>query len=251
MPFLTWLAVLPALAAPDAPFTRAGETPSARRYAKVAGDGPVWAAYRNAKGSFEAWVFRDGTVEHYVRWDGRRPAEARRFGPTGLPFTSTRYQDGAPAEVVVHGVADVPVAVGDWQAHDAGVLTVRAPAPPVASDGVYVWQWPDATVTVRSLEGFVDVWSDTFRDGLFDTCGCTPLDRAAAWLDGRPAARYLVRIPDAGRVVLGEVWAVPQPRATVLLAYTGVSTDPDAADDPAASLAKGRAFVSLAAWEGR
>ncbi len=85
-----------------------------------------------------------------------------------------------------------------------------------------------------------DVYGDAFRDGLLAGCGCLVLDRASAWIDARPGARYRLLVPGSEPPDAVDVWAVPLPDGLWLASYRVT-----APQDPDAALSPGRALVAL------
>jgi hypothetical protein len=256
-----WWCVAIALAnpaTPDPAFYRHGDALTSRRYTKISeGAGPAKARLRNGDGEFLAWVFRDGVVEHYERYQRQRLVESGTFDAHGERVATVKYAGGAPAQVVVAGADAQPLAVTGWVEHrvvapppegsrHGTALVLRVPAPPdtdpaawTVAEGVFRAGWGPAG----------DVWSDGFRTGLGAGCGCTVVDRATTWVGGREGVRYLVEIP--GSPSIGEVWAVPVPGGTVVASFTAPLPDPDpfATGAIATPLAAGRAIVAIARWE--
>jgi hypothetical protein len=243
-----WLLLAAALAAPDAPLVRE-EAPikSSQRYMKVDLGPPAIARWRNSKGTYEVWAFRDGQVEHFRRWDGRKLAEERFFDAVGDAFVTVAWAEGAPTEVTVHGLGgDRVVDTKTWTDTALPGLTLRAPSPELGADG---------TLAARTSEGVfraaigpeADVRSDAFRDGLAETCGCRVVDRATAFVDGRTGVRYLVELPDPDAPAVGEIWAVPVPAGTLVATWTAAA--PASPAELSMRLATGRAILALAHWE--
>lgn len=247
-----WIALIAAfaLASPDRPFPRQGETVRVRQYAKVEGEPPI-ARWRNKAGAFEAWTFPDGTVEHYRRYDKRVLVEERLFDATGGPLATITYEAETPVEVVVHGRSDRAVPARGWEPYLYEGAVLRVPGEPVVeADGASAWAIGAGALRLRTLDDAADVWSDDFRAGVGEACGCVLLDRTTAFVQGVAGARYLVRLPDPDRPLLGELWAFPHRGRTLLIAFLApAGPDPVGVDDPALRLAEGRAIVSLVSWE--
>jgi hypothetical protein len=238
-----------AFAIPDAPFPRHGEDLVVKRYSRVDGDGPLRPRTRNANGPIEAWTFPDGTIEHYARYERRTLIAEHRFDATGQPLTTTRFVEGAPIEVDVHGAATTTVPVGSFSEHHLGGAALRAPGAPVTTGDVSVWASDEGWFRMRWLPASSDVFTDAFRDGLAAECACTLLDRTTAWIDGRPGVRYLVRMPDRDRPLEGEVWAVPTDGVTLLVSFLARHADGADRGDLSARMALGRAIVSMLRFE--
>ncbi len=224
-----WILLLgpAAMAAPDQPFPRAGERLRVRTYAEVRGDGPVRAHIRRRGGPVLAWTWPDGMVEHYERREDGLLTEARHYDAAGTLLSTVRFVDDKPASALI-GTVDVDVS--GWVTAQLGGATLRVP-----SDGSQ-WAGDGWLVTASLFAESADVFSDEVREALADQCGCVLLDRVTRWIDGVPAAKYRVLLPDVGEARHGEVWALPVDGGVLVLASTGQ-------DD--ARLATGRAITAL------
>jgi hypothetical protein len=254
-------------ASPDAAFFRRDDALAARRYAKISeGHGPAHARGRGG-GDYQTWTFRDGVVERYQRFKGSRLIETGDFDAYGQRVATVTYGAAVPAQVVVAGHQPHPVDVSSWVEHKlaapaapgarhGSTLLLRVPAAPDGSPaegappGPAVWTLPEG-IFRASMAPEADVFSDSFRDGLLAGCGCTVVDRSTAWIGGRVGARYLLDVPDAGAMRVGEVWAVPFPGGTLVAGFSAprADADPLGTSDLGAPLAVGRAIVAMARWE--
>lgn len=245
---MLWLFAAIALAAPDEDFLHTADVPKTARYLKVDG-APPRARLKNTKGEYEAWVWRDGRLFRYRKWDGRTLVEDARFDAVGDRFATLRYVDGAVAEVVVHGRTDMSVPIAAWHERALGAVTLTLPPVEHRADGS-LEAWPADGGDWRAVWAPVgDPFAESFRDGLFATCACEIVDRYTVFADGRAGAGYLVRIPGPDAPRLGEVDAFADPSGTLVLAYTApTSLAPVGVDDPAVRLAPGRAIVALVRW---
>ncbi len=243
-----WLFAAIATAAPDEDFLRVADTPKVARYLKVDGS-PARARLKNAKGPYEVWVWRDGRLARYKRWDGKKLLEDARFDAVGDPVATLRYADGVVTEVVVRGRTDANVSIAAWKERAFGAATLVLPPLEHHADGS-IEAWPVEGGDWRAVWAPVgDPFSETFRDGLVATCACEVVDRYTVFADGRAGAGYLVRVPGPDAPRLGEVEAFADVSGTLVLAYTApTGFDPVGVDDPAVRLAPGRAIVALLRW---
>lgn len=243
-----WLLASIAAAAPDEDFLHVADAPKTARYLKVDGT-PPRARLKSAQGPYEAWVWRDGRLARYNRWDGKTLVEDARFDAVGDPVATLRYADGAVTEVVVHGRTDASVPVAAWQSRPLGAATLVLPPVEHHADGS-IEAWPVDGGDWRATWAPVgDPFSEAFHDGLYATCACAIVDRYTVFADGRAGAGYLVRVPGPAGARLGEVEAFPDATGTLVLAYTAPTTsEPVGVDDPAVRLAPGRAIVALLRW---
>ena len=215
---MLWLFEAIATAAPDGDFLHTADVPKTARYLKVDGT-PPRARLKNAKGPYEAWVWRDGRLARYKRWDGRKLLEDARFDAVGDPVATLRFAEGAVTDVVVHGRTDVTVAIAGWSERAFGAATLTLPALEHHGDGsIEAWPADGDWHAVWAPVG--DPFSETFRDGLFATCACDVVDRFTVFADGRAGAGYLVRMPGLDVPRLGEVDVFADPSGTLVLAYT-------------------------------
>ncbi len=227
-----------ASAAPDQPFPRLEERIRDRSYGEVRGEGPVYGRYRRRSGPIHGWTWPDGVVEHYERLEDGRLVEVRRFGPSGKPLSAVVF--GAQGTPVSVKIGDNDVDVSGWGVRTVAGVTLMAPGVPETVDGAVTWSAEGWSVTALAFAEAADPFSDAFRDALASHCGCTLLDRTTTWLDGRPAARYQVRLPDAGVPQVGELWAVQSAEQLLLLASVA---------DNRETLVTGRAVAALLDWK--
>jgi hypothetical protein len=231
-----------ASAAPDVDFLHTSDSPKSARYLKVDGQ-PARARLKNAKGPFEAWVWRDGRLARYRLWDGRTLVEEVRFDAVGDRWATLRIADGAVSTVVVHGRTDTEVDVSRWATFRYGAASVRLPE--VQHDGDALASWPGDGAFRATWGPTGDPYSDAYRDGLVATCACEVVDRYTVFADGQAGAAYLVRMPGVATPRLAEVVAFPRPEGTLLIAFSApTGFDPPGVDDPAARLAMGRAVLA-------
>lgn len=227
-----------ALASPEQPFPRIDERIRDRRYAEISGDGPAYGRYRRRSGPIHAWTWTDGIVEHYERLEGGRVVEVRRYSASGQQMSAVVFAaSGAPATVHVGGA---PLDVSGWGVRTVAGVTITAPGEPEVQGQAITWGGDDWRLTALPFPEAADPFSDAFRDALASHCGCTLLDRTTTWLDGRPAARYQVRLPDPDGAKVGELWAVNSADHTVLLASVASNRE---------TLGTGRAVAALLDWK--
>lgn len=240
-----------ALAGPESPFARRGETPQPRRYERWEADPPARVGGRSAAGAIEAWTFRDGVVEH-ARFEDPRTRllmESRSFNDRGEPLVTARFREGRPWDAVIHGIGDHTVSIADWIPQRLDGAVVLGPPGAVVADGLTAWPTPKGTFYAQ-VSGPADVTSDLFRDGLATTCGCALVDRSTAYIDGKPGVHYLARIPDGTTALVAEIWAVPFQGGTLYANFVAPQAGPEfPGPDLAESLAYGRAMVHLIQWE--
>ena len=231
-------------AGPDAPFARIGDEIKVRRYDRVTKVPPIRARWRRRSGTVEAWVFPDGVVEHFRRYKRRKVVSEHRFDSAGAPLTSVALGDNGPTEVMVHGPDDQAIEVSGWVSHELAERVFLLPVPPSeTNDNGASWTLEDGTFTVEQVES-ANPFDDTFRDDLVATCGCRLIDRATAFIDGRPAARYRFRLPDVNAPEEGHLWALPvsaEQGAPLLLMLWRTQVGPN----PESNLALGRAMIAL------
>lgn len=226
------------MASPEQPFPRIDERIRDRRYADISGDGPAYGRYRRRSGPIHAWTWTDGVVEHYERLDGGRVVEARRYSASGQPMSTVLFAtSGAAASVEVGGT---PVDVSGWAAQTVAGVTLTAPGKPEAQGDAITWAGDGWRLTALPFPEAADPFSDSFRSALASHCGCTLLDRTTTWLDGRPAARYQIRLPDPDGAKVGELWAVRSAEHTLLLASVASNRE---------TLVTGRAVAALLDWK--
>lgn len=219
------------------PLDRAGEVPEVRHYAKLdtLPDGSVAGRWRRkADAEFEVWELPGGTVVRYRRKVRGRVVEDHLFDAAGGPLVTVTL-DPARATLATVPAREIDLSAFAPRPVPGGTLGLPADAVPREGGGVSlpvlggqleVWTEPAA-----------DVLSDAWRDGLLAACGCRALDRATAWIDGRPGVRYRLLLPGPAREAV-ELWAVPLPEATWLLAFRA-----PAGDDAVAAVLPARALL--------
>ncbi len=235
-----WLLLLTmtAHANPDRMLGRVGDRLRLSTYATVEGDGPAFARWRRSSGSIRAWTFNDRQIERFVRYDNRQPAEAAWFNIPGDRVATAVYEDGEPTTFTVTWPAMDPVDVSDWQSQTKAGLTF--PAPATGDDD----RWPqgDGEVSVAMvLPG--DPGEDAYRDALEVGCGCLVVDRNPAYIEGKSAVRFRLRLVHTGEPRFAETWVLPVEDSNLAFWAVWPESDPSA-------LAVMRAMVSLATWEG-
>jgi len=244
-------------ASPDAaiaPLAHAGETPRLRLYANVEEvDGRAHAKWRRKQDAeFHVDELEDGTIVRVQRMGRGAVVEDRRYDAGGgLLVTIFRKADGSPERAVVRSEPEQTVPLDGWTMQDVPGGRMAAPAPPV--------DIPGGSVRLGALDGELDVWmrptadplSDSFRAGIVAGCGCTVVERAVAWVDGRPGVRYRLLVPDTGPSDPVDLWAVPVP-AGLWLATFRAAADAGAAptDDRSSRLLAGRVLVALVDLDG-
>lgn len=250
-------AVAVAVAAADRPLVRADETTRAARYAKITPVGPARARNKGS-GAYQAWVWRDGVVEHYERYDRGKLVEARQFDGLGAPVATVTYTSGVATQVRVHaGATDAELDVASWtearlpSAAPLVRLTLPAAGKPLWPDGLEVPLAGGGELRVRVVPGPSEVASDAFREGLADRCACLLVDRTSAFVDGRAGVRYLAERRDVYHPAIGELWAVSTPSATLLVSFFVPGVSPEDLGGWARATAVGRAAMTLARWELR
>ena len=254
-----WIVVVvaAAVAAADRPLVRADETPRAARYAKITPVAPARARNKGG-GAYQAWVWRDGVVEHYQRFDRGKLVEARQFDGHGMPVATTTYTAGAPTAVTVHaGDTDAAFDVTAWTearlpaAAPVVRLVLPGPGDPLGLDGVEAALPGGGELRVRIVPGPTPVGSNAFREGLADRCACLLVDRTSAFVDGRFGVRYLAERRDVYHPAIGELWAVSTGDATLLVSFFVPGVAPEDLGGWARATAAGRAVMTLARWEPR
>lgn len=233
------LAMLPltALAGPDLPFVRLDEALYPRQYVRVVGDGPAWGRYRRKKGDVHAWLFPEGHIEHFHRFEGRERVETRRYTNIGKPLSTAHWSAGRPLDVTVR---DTTWTTDDWVLTELGPWTLFTPDPPSEQDGsVTRWRTEDWELAVQ-LQDKTDVFAEDFASELARTCGCRLTHRDVAWIDGTPAAEYHAVLPDPLQTFQVLAWAVPSGSRTLLMSFVW------AADAPPEVARLGTAVTSLA-----
>jgi len=233
----------------SAPLAHAGETPRQRLYAKVEEvDGRAVARWRRKQDAeFHVDELEDGTILRVRRIVRGTVVEDRRYDAGGrLLVIVFHAADGKPERAVVHSQPEQIVALDGWTLHELPGGRMAAPSPPV--------DIPGGSVRLEVLDGELDVWtgpaadplSEDFRNGIVAGCGCTVVERAVTWVDGRPGVRYRLLVPDTGPSDPVDLWAVPVPAGLWLATYRA-ATGPDAAhsDDPSSRLLAGRVLLAL------
>jgi hypothetical protein len=232
-----------------------------RYYRDVGGKGPAWGRDKRATGPVKAWIFPDGIIEHCEFWAKKRVTETRFYDALGHRWSTVAYGEGHPISVTVHEPFPATVDVSAWTERTTSGFTAwlppgRAgapvappdPAPPtdpaVPAAPTASWHSEDARVDMTLLPGTADPFSAEFREGLHASCGCLIEGWNTSWIDGRPGARFRVRLVDPDQPWLGEVWAVST--GTTLLVLSAVERE--SAPGSSAPLALGRAAASLVRW---
>jgi hypothetical protein len=237
------LVPLLALASPDRPLPRLGEALESRRYWTVEGDGPVRPKWRNRRGRVQAWTWPDGIIEHYIRYEKGVPVALHRFDAGGRPRTTTALEDGAPVRVTVHGLEDVEVEVGSWTEVRFEGVALRVPGPGRSTAEGLAWDLPHGRLAVRWIDAPAEALTDpAFAADLARACACDVQDRAATWLDSRPAVRFRAWVPHPDAPRTAELWAVPIADRVLLMGLTVAGQDLHAVDP---RLATGRAIAAL------
>ncbi|MBW1876993.1 MAG: hypothetical protein JRJ84_01390 [Deltaproteobacteria bacterium] len=233
-----WLLMPLAAAVPDGPLPRADEPLIERRFARVVGMGPAWGHLRRRSGPVRAWIFPDGVIEHAEIALGRHEQEVRRYDAAGHRLTTAHFLEGMPTEVVVHIPEEVRLKVDGWEAHTLPGATLRIP--PASADHHITWQ---------VVPGDGDPLSDDYRAGMLSECACLLESRATTWIDGRPGARYRVRLLDPDAPWTGEIWATRSAGSVLLLSALVPARADGAPAGGMAVLAVGGATAALARWE--
>jgi hypothetical protein len=156
-----------------------------------------------------------------------------RFDAAGQPWVVVRSGPDGPATVTMLSGGPVDVDVSTWTERAAwtGAL-LRAPV----GEGS-TWALPDGTLSWH-VDAAADPFSDEFGAGLVEGCGCIVVDRGTDWLDGKPAARWRLWLPQAEGAAQIELWSLPVNGGLATLAwFTPVDGD--------AALAPGRAAAAL------
>lgn len=227
------------------PLAHPGEVPEERFYAKLVPDGDrvrgQWRRQRN--GEFHVWELPDGTVVRWQRVADDGVVEDHLNDAAGYPLVTVLLGDAPRA--TVSAVPPVDVDLAGWVEHPVPGGTMRLPSAPSARAAGGV----EATALGGALEVWTeaadDVFADAFGQGLAAGCGCAVLDRATAWVGGRPGVRYRLAASPAEAI---DVWAVPVHEGTWVMAFRAPGTDPVAALLPARALVAG---VTLLPAEGR
>ncbi|MBT3217816.1 MAG: hypothetical protein HN348_01885 [Proteobacteria bacterium] len=238
-----WLLIWGAmtLANPDRPFPRLEDETQARRYDRVEGEGPLRPRWRRRDGRILAWTFRDGTIEHYERYEGRQVVEEHRFDAVGDPLSTIHFSENKPQKVVIHRFAEVDVS--SWQDHSLGGLQILTPTTPSVDGGRHTISLTNGTFIAEPVKGPADPFADDFARGLEETCRCLIVDRSTRWIDGRPSAHYHLYMPHPDVPQTGELWATSVNNMVMLLLW---STSQEASHKET-----GRAIVALARWENQ
>ena len=237
--------------AADVPLVHAGETPRHRLYAKVEEvKGRAQARWRRKQDAeFHVDELEDGTIVRVRRMAKGGIVEDRRYDAGGgLLVTIVYGADHLPERGVVHSQPEQTVPLDGWTVHALPGGRMAAPSPPV--------DIPGGSVRLEVLDGELDVWkgpaadplSDAFREGIAAGCGCSIVERAVAWVDGRPGVRYRLLVPDTGPSDPVDLWAVPVPDGLWLATFrVSLSRGPDAtpAEDRSSRLLAGRVLIAL------
>ncbi len=245
---MVWLVGVPWAQASgiDRPLARQGQVLQERLYARMDatdGEGPVQPRYRRRRsGPFRVWEFEDGVVQRYVHTEGNELREARTFDAGGRLATTTRYADGAPAEVTVNMASSVTLDVASWEAQVVADSLVVAPTTAEHRPGGGLrWTLESGRLEVWSAPA-ADVYGDRWRDGLRAGCGCVVLDRVTAWVGAQSGVRYRLAAPDNPEQIM-DVWAVARADDVWVASFVA---DPSG---PSSALSTGRAVVALVDFE--
>lgn len=226
-----WLLSLLVLAHASEPptFPRHDDALKVRRFARLVGDGPAWGSTPQKRGVVEAWIFRDGIVEHATIERRGVVQEARRYDAGGRLQTTVLYADGAPASVQVHGAGAALLEVAGWTPTQSGPASTLLPP----------------AVRLQVLDATGDPFAPAFTEGLLDGCGCRLEHGTTAWLDGHVGVRLRVTVPHTTAPLTGELWAVPLASQTVVLSALVPATAQGAPQGGLPALAPGRAAAAL------
>jgi hypothetical protein len=221
----------------DLPLARP-ESPEETLYDRIVevGDGKIEGRSRKRRdGEFVLWVLPDaGTVVRYERMAGAKVAEEHSFDAAGYPLATVFYDKGAPTKAVVAGVPAVEVPLTGWSVQKVPGGQMLLPSVPE--------ERPGGGVRLDLLDGTLDLWieppttpptdpfADPFRDGVLAGCGCFVIDRATAWIDGRPGIRYRLLLPGSTPRDAVDLWAVSLGAQGVLLVSFKVHGPPDPVD---------------------
>ncbi|MEQ1571012.1 MAG: hypothetical protein ABMA64_35610 [Myxococcota bacterium] len=193
-----------------------GEVPEEQLFDKVTDlpDGRAEARGRKRRdGAFVVWALpTSSSIVRYQKLGAGGVVEDHLFDSDGYPLATVWLERGVPTKATAAGVPPIDVSVTGWARQPIPGGTMWLPAAPE--------ERPGGGVRVEALSGGVDVWidppttpptdpfSDTFRDGLIAGCGCFVVDRAAAWIDGRPGVRYRLLLPGNLPRDAVDLWAV-------------------------------------------
>jgi hypothetical protein len=241
----------------DAPLFHAGEATRLRLYAKVEEvDGRARARWRRKQDAeFHVDELADGTIVRVRRMARGAVIEDHRYDAGGGRLVTIFYgAGGVPERAVVHSQPEQEVPLAGWTSQALPGGTMAAPSTPV--------DIPGGSVRLEVLDGELDVWtgpaadplSAGFREGIAAGCGCIIVERAVAWVDGRPGVRYRLLVPDIGPSEPVDLWAVPVPDGLWLATFRispgppgAVASGPDAepTEDRSARLLGGRVLMAL------
>ncbi len=237
---LAWLMVT-ALASDPIVYIRQDQPLSVRRCRDVVGRPPRCVGRR---GSVRAWVFPDGNVERYER-GGVSPDELVRFDASHGPHLTVRYTGGQPVEVVVRAVPEVTVSVADWEEVTLGEASLRLRPGHQLDDGILRSVSPAGRLTA-TWTGDADPFDPTFPESVAEHAGARLIAAHTTWLQGRPAARITLSLPDPGNPRAAEVWAVRGTGGLLLVTWDAPAGTAPASLD---TLAPGRAAAALLTWQ--
>jgi hypothetical protein len=234
-----WVALVAvAWANPDRLLARTTDELKSARYAAIEGEIRPLARWRRIGAAFEASVFPDGQVEHFVRYDRRDPKEASWYNAGGDRIATATWEPGArPFRSVIP--ASPPVDVASWAVFPFGGLNLllpTTPAPVPVGDTLVVGRTTFVTLPAGP------VLDDAFGADLASTCACALLDRNTAWVAGITGVRYRFSRSDGASTELGEVWAVPVGEVVLAAFATWSEADPV----PVAELRAALLFATLA-----
>lgn len=229
----------------DLQLAHPGEIPQERIYAKLVDDGDrVSGQWRRRRvGEFHLSELPDGTVVRWKREVDGAVVEDHVNDAAGFPLVTVRLGESGPASATVSAVPPIELDLSGWTPETVPGGTLLLPAAPTERTG--------GGVQAMALGGLLEVWTeqpddvfaDAFGQGLAAGCGCAVLDRATAWIDGRPGVRYRLAVPGPAPEAL-DVWAVPVPDATWVLAFrVPAAGDPIPALLPARVLVAGMTFA--------
>jgi hypothetical protein len=197
---------------------------------------PGW----NVRVGVQAWVWPDGTVARYLRFQGRNPSEDHRFDRAGIPWVTLALEKGLPQTAVVHQWPPVELDLRTWTTAAIGPAEVRGPGP--ASDGR--WATPAGLLRAAWLPGAVEPASAAFAEGVAEGCGCLLSERTAVLADNRAGVGWRLDAPDLDAPEIGELWAFPLEGGVLVLGWTAARS----ADPVHPELAPGRAALAALRW---
>ena len=229
--------------APHRDFQRQGEAVSAGHWRSVLGEGPVRLVGSVRSGPFKVWRTERGAVIRVEHTQGGALAEVRRFDPAEQAHSTARFDAGRPVEVIIHGAREQRVDVSEWRSTGLeGAPGLSLVLPEALVEGALKLSPGRLTAAVDEP---ADVWGAAFGEQLASAAGGVLLARATTWIDAEPVARYTLALPHGSTPLVAEVWALPAPKATIILTFTAPQ---GAAPGSLDTLAPGRAVIALARW---